>query len=367
MTTTIVGLFDHEQSALELERAIIDHGIDHDQVETLTWRSLSEGNDPWGIGEARSRGEQPSQHLIDHLTDHGVPESDARDFAEAVRRGGNLVLTEVDDDEVDEISRLMDQEEAVDLEERRALWAQEEHADLEPSGDLYTPEEVDTERQRTLGVGDEARIQTAKEEMRVGKREVLGKGVRIHKHVEEKPVKEDIKLREEHIDIERKKVDKPITSEEPFKEETIELTEHGEEPVVEKKARVEEEIVAGVHAEERTETVEDTLRETVVDIENINQGLESERKYASFEPDFREHYNNNYAARGGSYSDYEPAYRYGHAFGSEKRYRDRDYDMVEPDLRRSYESKYGEGSFEDYSDAARYGFESARSRRSERL
>jgi stress response protein YsnF len=54
----------------------------------------------------------------------------------------------------------------------------------------------------------------------------------------------------------------------PFQERTIEVEERGEEAVVSKEARVVEEVVVRKEAEQRTETISDTVRRTEVDVED---------------------------------------------------------------------------------------------------
>ena len=55
---------------------------------------------------------------------------------------------------------------------------------------------------------------------------------------------------------------------EAFQERTIDVTTHREEPVISKEGRVKEEIVVRKEADQRTETVRDTVRRTEVDIED---------------------------------------------------------------------------------------------------
>jgi stress response protein YsnF len=91
-------------------------------------------------------------------------------------------------------------------------------------------------------------------------------------------VEESIRLREEHVSIERNNVDRPATEADfsNFKEGTIELTEHAEKPVVSKTARVVEEVSLEKEVSEREETISDTVRHTEVDAEGITDG---EREY----------------------------------------------------------------------------------------
>ena len=116
----------------------------------------------------------------------------------------------------------------------------------------------------------EAVIPVVEEELRVGKREVEKGGVRITNRVTETPVEEEVRLREEHINVERRPVNRPVGSaDNAFQEGALEVTETAEEAVVAKNARVVEEVIVNKDVQERTETVRDTLHRTDVDVQQV--------------------------------------------------------------------------------------------------
>jgi len=82
-----------------------------------------------------------------------------------------------------------------------------------------------------------------------------------------KPVQETLRLREENITIERTPVDRVATAAD-FADATgtITLTETAEEAVVSKTARVVEEINLSKEVDTRTETINETVRETEVEV-----------------------------------------------------------------------------------------------------
>jgi len=51
---------------------------------------------------------------------------------------------------------------------------------------------------------DAAKFDVVEEELQVGKREVEGDKVRVHKRVTEEPVEEHLQLREEKVNVERR-------------------------------------------------------------------------------------------------------------------------------------------------------------------
>jgi uncharacterized protein (TIGR02271 family) len=116
----------------------------------------------------------------------------------------------------------------------------------------------------------EAVIPVVEEELRVGKREVEKGGVRITNRVTETPVEEEVRLREEHINVERRPVNRPVSDvDNAFQVGAIEVTESAEQAVVAKEARVVEEVVVNKDVQERTETVRDTLHRTDVDVQQV--------------------------------------------------------------------------------------------------
>ncbi len=210
---------------------------------------------------------------IGAFTKMGVPEEDAPYYAEGIRRGGTLVTVSTDDDGLaDQAADIMRSHGAVDIEERASEW--------KASG--WSGDQAGTGRQsgQVAGVVEqegEQVVPVVKEELQVGKRQVERGGVKIYTHVTETPVEETIQLREQHADVERRPVDRPLSAadEAAFKEQSIEVHETAEEAVVAKRGRVVEEVVISKEEVEREETIRDTLRETDVEIERIPGGMRS--------------------------------------------------------------------------------------------
>jgi uncharacterized protein (TIGR02271 family) len=130
---------------------------------------------------------------------------------------------------------------------------------------------TNTASERTTSDRDEV-IPVAEEELHVGKRDVSHGRVRIRSYVVERPVEEQVTLREERVAVERRPVSGTTQAGtlggDPFQERTIEVEERSEEAVVSKEARVVEEVVVRKEADQRTETISDTVRKTEVDVED---------------------------------------------------------------------------------------------------
>ena len=152
------------------------------------------------------------------------------------------------------------------------------HPENETGGGMGTASSRTTSEQVGMAGGDQGRtgsmaegseaIPVMEETLRVGKRDVGGGRVRVRSYVVETPVEEQVNLRRETVDVERRAVDRPVTdADRLFQDRTIEATETSEEAVIGKEARVKEEVLLRKEAEERTETVRDTVRHPEVEVE----------------------------------------------------------------------------------------------------
>ncbi|HEU4597591.1 MAG TPA: YsnF/AvaK domain-containing protein [Pyrinomonadaceae bacterium] len=242
--------------------------------------------------------------LISGLTRLGLNDDDAGTYAEGLRRGGTLVSVNAPDGRADLAVSILKRQGAIEIDKRAAEWRNEGWSGFDrqaataaatprPVADLPAERgEVTAEHERVAaraaGVAPEAGaardeftvpsaeevIPVVEEELQVGKREVERGGVRVQKRVTETPVEEEVRLREEHVNVERFDTDYTFHGHESeaFKESLIEIKEAYEELVVNKKARVVEEVVINKETEEHTETVRETLRRTDVEVEPLEPG-----------------------------------------------------------------------------------------------
>jgi hypothetical protein len=72
--------------------------------------------------------------------------------------------------------------------------------------------------------------------------------------------------------------------------------------------------------------------------------------------DFRSHFKSNYASLGDPYETYDPAYRYAGTLSSDKRYMNKDWAIIENDVRTDWEKK-NPGTWAKFKDAIRYGWD----------
>jgi uncharacterized protein (TIGR02271 family) len=264
------------------------------------------------------------------------------------------VTVRAEDNIAERAAEVMRTHNAVDVENRAQEWKRQGWSGFDANAKPYSA--ADSERERVLPV--------VEEELQVGKRQVERGGVRVDTRVTEQPVEEQVRLREERARVERRPVDRPATEADlaAMKEGSIEVRESAEEAVVAKQARVIEEVHVGKEVTDRTETIQDTVRRTDVDVDNLGSGRLTGSAPGSNDP-FRTHYQTHYASTGRSYDEYAPAYQYGSTVGGDARYSGRDWSAIEPDVRRDWETSHRGSAWENFKDAVRHGWESVTGRR----
>ena len=233
--------------------------------------------------------------------------------------------------------------------------------DRNKTGDQHTD--------RNLRPGEEGSLDVIEEQLEVGKRAVDKGGVRVTRNVEAKPVEENVTLREEHVNVERRPVNRPVTGDDDraFTEGTIEITETAEQPVVAKTARVVEEVLVNKDVNERTETVRDTVRRSDVDVERIEGGNTGSmgttettgiRRFEEFDNDFRQNFQSSQYGQQYQYEQIQPAYRYGYDLACDRNSTG-DWNGIESNARTRWEQR-NPGTWERFKDTIRYAFEKVR-------
>lgn len=308
--------------------------------------------------------------LIGALTHIGVPERDAAYYTEGVRRGGTLLAIRADDARAHTVAQILDRNGAVDIEERGTQYAQEGF--VPPAAARVTPEarpaatpvqSAPPAVQRDTRAGRDLTIPVVEEELQVGKRAEQRGGARIHTYIQEHPVQQQVDLRDEHVTVERRPANRPASPDEVsrMREDTFVVTETAEVPVVQKTARVVEDVVVGKETSRHTETVADTVRRTDVQVDRMPGSEHTGRAAATFDSyanDFRGHWRSNSSSAGGRYEDYEPSYRYGYDLANNAQYRGKNWNAIEMDVQNDWNRRYP-NTWDRMKNSIRYGYDRA--------
>ena len=343
MNRTVVGIFDDRTTANKAVEELVSSGFARTQIEINANDSFT--SDAASGNAALTRRTQESHGGgIGGWFRRMIGDDDHHDGAyydEAVRRGGTAVCVHSSENDVDRAVDILDRHGAVDVDSRVQSWKQQGYKGFDT--------DVDSERDV------ERHIPVVQEELQVGKRTVDRGGVRVFNRVTEVPVEEQVNLREEHIHVDRRAVNRPANENDiRLADDVVEVTEMAEEPVISKNTRVVEEVVVGKQSKQRTETVRDTVRRSDVEVERF--GSES-GNFADYDTDFHNDFRTRYGATpNAQYETYAPAYQYGSRMASDKRYNGRRWEDIEADLKRDYQRNYPESKWEQMKDSVRYGW-----------
>lgn len=240
------------------------------------------------------------------LGDMFMPEEDQQSYAEGLRRGGAVLTVQAAEGDFDSISDILEDAGSVDMDTQEASWRADgwsgydeptlgRRDDTMSGGTMSAEGQDDVNYRGTAGSmpmggsvakamsagveddgllagrdnSDDGYIPVAREELRIGKREVDHGRVRVRSYVVETPVEEHVNLREETVRLERSPANRAATADDGlFQDRTIEVKTRREEAVVSKEARVVEEIRVNKDVTERDHLVSDTVRHTEVEIDD---------------------------------------------------------------------------------------------------
>ncbi|MEJ1162004.1 YsnF/AvaK domain-containing protein [Prosthecomicrobium sp. N25] len=322
---TLTAFYDRMSHAEEAMSRLRSAGIAESDMR------LVQGTRP-GMAETSvdtTRDREPG--FWESLADLFLPDEDRHTYAEGLSRGGYLLTVTTQGTLYDTALDIMDDEGTVDMEERSSTWRSEgwtgTYAGIDPTGRDYAGRDTasgdrlgsgsswsgssyeadrtgtgagaggTTGLSGTSGLGtdsgatrtgtsawsdradsisgtDRDSIPVIQEELRVGKRDVEHGRVRVRSYVVEEPVETSVGLRSEHVQVERRPVDRPAdASADLFRERTIEASERAEEAVVSKDARVVEEVSLRKDVQEEQRRVSDTVRKTEVEVDDERSAL----------------------------------------------------------------------------------------------
>jgi uncharacterized protein (TIGR02271 family) len=256
MNHTVIGIFDSEQDANQAVEQLVHNGLPHKNIDYCSKNTFNKDN-----GSHSHKAEGFFGSLFDK-------DEDVRNHSQVASRGCMLTVHASSSQQAQLAADVMDRFGAVDVEERAMQYR------------------GNTSMGQTRGsaVADsENAIPIIEEELQVGKQVIQTGGVRLRSRIIERAVEEHLRLREEHVTIERNPVDRPTStaSIDTFQEGVIELIEKAEVPIVAKEARVVEEVSLSKQVTEHEEVIRDSVRHTEVDVEDLSGQTDLDKRATS--------------------------------------------------------------------------------------
>lgn len=297
MAQTVIGIFNSASEAQNAVDQLLSKGFTKDSVNIS---SGSNSGNSMGSTTGSSQGSTSGSSMdsmsgssTDNFmgTTTGSSLSGSTGYSSGTNEGNETGIGKFfrnlfggDNDESERYSRVAERSTVVTVYAKSTTEAETAARLLDQYGAVDVDDQ-DKQYNKSAGAYDSTdatgkTIPIIEENIQVGKREVETGGVRLRSRIVETPFTENLSLREEHVKVERTKVDRAATNADltNFQEGTIELTERSEVPVVNKEARIVEEVSLGKDVEHREETIKDTVRKTEVDVEQIESDLKNKNK-----------------------------------------------------------------------------------------
>ncbi|HYH13641.1 MAG TPA: YsnF/AvaK domain-containing protein [Flavisolibacter sp.] len=262
MAQTVIGFFDDHADALHAMERLESIGIPRKNITVS--RTPAKGAGTVSNNKDEDRGEHKGglRQFFDSLFSN---DSDAAARYSRVGNSGCSLVT------VQAQSREQAERAADMLDECGAINVDEKASQMDYAN---THDENRASRQDRGNVHEQF-IPRIQENIEVSKQTVEQGGVRVRSRIIERPVEQYVRLRQEKIHVERQPVDRPVSEAElhSFREGEMEFTERAEVPVVNKEARVVEEVRIRKDLAERDTTIRDTVRNTEVDVDRVNPNV----------------------------------------------------------------------------------------------
>lgn len=284
MTTTLIGIYDDFAQAQKAVQSLTQAGVKQGDISIARNQPAGKGYTTYGGAKSKdyttgtSVGDKIS-NFFDSVFGTDINDDERGIYAESVRRGSVLVTVHADDQMSARATEILNQNGAINFEQRSAQYRAAGYKSYDAKAPLYTAEQTQTES-KTFADQGEIAIPIIEEQLTVGKRVVQSGGVRVHTRVTERPVEETVRLREEHVNVERHAVNRAVTEADManLKDGEFTVTTKAEEAVVGKQTKVVEEVVVGKNVTERQETVRDTVKRTDVQVEKSDVDVDANRR-----------------------------------------------------------------------------------------
>jgi stress response protein YsnF len=256
MTQTVIGMFDTATEAQQAVHELQNNGFSQSNIDISNQSAASTDNSTFDT--YRDNNDDSIGGFFKSLFSDN--DTDADRYSEVARRSGSIVTVHAQtSEEAERAADILDKYGAVDVNERASQYGYSNFGRTDTS-----IREADTTGKT---------IPIIEENLNVGKREVETGRTRLRSWIVERPVEEKLRLREERVYVNRTPADRPATEADfaNFREGETEITQHAEVPVVNKEARVVEEISLGKEVEEHEETIRGSVRSTNVDVDRLDE------------------------------------------------------------------------------------------------
>jgi uncharacterized protein (TIGR02271 family) len=272
---TVVAVFDTAAHAEAAIKALKAGGFADADISLFDDARLKSGKAAIAAGVQEAG-------LWHRLFGRDVHQHEAAVYGQTIEEGGVVVSARVLDSEVAHAIAILDLHRPVDVHDRALtsgiapadhVAAVEKKLDAVP----LAPAQQVAVSPKLAAANDEV-LRLAEEQLQVGKQMVETGRTRVRRFVTERDASADVNLHEEHAEVLRRAVTDPkFVGNIDWADREIEMVESAEHALVNKTARVVEEVSLKKIGTDHVETVHDKLRRQQVEIERVAPGEKESR------------------------------------------------------------------------------------------
>jgi uncharacterized protein (TIGR02271 family) len=263
---TIVAVFDTRAHAEAAVKALKAGGFANADISIFDEDRLASGKKAVAAGEEGG--------LWQRLFGDDVYEHEAAVYRQTVKRGGVVVSARVMDSEVAHAIAILDLHRPVDVHDRAVT------SGIAPAAHVETVEKkIDAVPLAAvqqvavspkLAQAHDGVLRLAEEQLEVGKKLVETGRTRVRRYVTEREASANVTLHDEHAEVLRKAISDPkYIAEIDWADGEIEIIETAEHALVNKTARIVEEVSLKKIGTDHVETVKDKIRRQQVEIQRV--------------------------------------------------------------------------------------------------
>lgn len=279
---TIVAVFDTAAHANDAVSALKEAGVPETAISVHADKETRTGSTTTAVDGDREPGFWSSLFGGDSGHDSAV-------YNRSLQSGSTVVSVDAPEEHITRVTDILERFHPIDIDDRADTYGVRQTAPIQtgstqtgtvapmqpgtiaPKAPATTPVMAERGAERETARGPDS-VQLSEERLSVGKRLVNRGGTRIRRYVVETPVEQDVTLHSEKVMLDRHAVTDGRPVGDSFTDRTIEMTESSEEPVVQKTARVYEEVGLRKESSDRVEKVKDTVRREEVEVEQVPAG-----------------------------------------------------------------------------------------------
>lgn len=261
---TVVAAFDTGSHARAAVNALKSAGFHEADISVMDRNQVGVDSGAW-------TGMRPG--FWQRLFGNDVFQHEAVVYDRTVDRGGAVVSVRVPDYEVAHATGILDLHRPIDIKDRALTGgAPAERVEGAVAATAIKPLAAAQKVAVTpaLAAAHDQVLRLAEEQLQVGKRMIETGKTRVRRYVTERDVAQDVTLHEEHAEVLRRAVTDPkYLTDVDWADRSIEVVETAEQALVNKTARVVEEVTLQKIGSDHVQTLHEKVRRQQVEIEHL--------------------------------------------------------------------------------------------------